>query len=102
MALIIIAVALTSLFFIFAVGLGIKAQQARVSTGSEGLIGELGTAASRLDPTGTVAVHGEIWKAQSATGDVIDEGVAIEIVKVAGLQLLVQPASRTPFETSAE
>jgi membrane-bound serine protease (ClpP class) len=102
LGVIIIAVALTALFFMFAVGLGIRAQRARVATGSEGLVGELGEAATRLDPTGKVNVHGEIWRAESATGETIDEGAAVEVVQVAGLRLLVQPASRSRFDTPVE
>lgn len=98
LSVIIVAVALTALFFLLAVGLGLKAQKARVATGSEGLVGELGETASRLDPTGTVAVHGEIWKADSATGEPIEAGTTVEVVRVAGLRLLVRPAGRSPFD----
>jgi len=102
LSVIIIAVILTALFFTFAVGLGLRAQQARVTTGTEGLVGELGEAATRLDPTGKVNVHGEIWRADSATVEAIEAGAAVEVLQVAGLRLLVQPASRSHFDTPAE
>jgi membrane-bound serine protease (ClpP class) len=102
LGVIIPAVILTALFFLFAVGLGLQAQRKRVATGVEGLVGEIGEATARLDPTGTVAVHGEFWKADSVGGTPIEEGTSIEVVQVAGLRLLVRPASRSPFDEQTD
>ena len=102
LSVIIPAVMLTALFFLFAVGLGLRAQRNRVATGIEGLVGEIGETTARLDPTGTVAVHGEFWKADSAEGTPIEAGVSIEVVQVAGLRLLVRPASRSHFDARGE
>lgn len=101
LGLIIFAVLLTALFFAFAVGMGLRAQAMRVATGSEGLIGERGEARSLLDPLGKVAVHGEIWKAESAGGVRIEAGAAIEVVETAGLRLRVRQTAASAFEEEA-
>jgi len=51
-----------------AVRLALRAQRERVTTGAEGLCGEVGTATSPLDPEGKVSVHGEIWSAVAQGG----------------------------------
>jgi membrane-bound serine protease (ClpP class) len=88
---IVLMVVLTALFFLFAVGLGLKAQQRRVTTGGEGLRGELGTARGRLGPEGTIHVHGEFWHARSADGTPIEDGTRVEVVRVEGLVVHVRP-----------
>ena len=59
--LIILIVALSAAFFLFAISFGIKAQRKKVATGKEGIVGEKGIALSSLNPEGKVKVHGEIW-----------------------------------------
>ena len=99
---IITAVVVTALFFAFAISLGLKAQSRKVTTGQKGLIGEAGRAHTDLDPTGTVAIHGEFWKAESATGETIEAGTRVEIIEVAGLEILVRPAAASPFNTGRD
>ena len=65
LTVILTATAATALFFIFAVGKALQAQSKKVTTGSEGIIGEIGTAVTRIAPEGQVKIHGEYWKAQS-------------------------------------
>lgn len=87
--LIILIVALSAAFFLFAVTYGIRAHRRKVSTGNEGMIGELGTAISSLKPTGEVMVHGEIWSAESE-GDEIRKGDAVTITGIEKLKLKVK------------
>ena len=47
-------------------------------------------------------MHGEIWRAESAEGEPVDEGATVEVVQVAGLLLKVRPTARSPFEAPAE
>jgi len=62
----IVAVAIFStLFFIFAIGMALRAQQKQPTTGTEGLIGETGEVFKALHPKGKVLVHGELWTAIS-------------------------------------
>lgn len=89
MELIIIVVVLTAAFFLFAITFGIKAQRKKPVTGSEGIVGETGTAISNLKPVGKVKVHGEIWNAE-CKGEVINKGDEIEVVSVNHLTLIVE------------
>jgi len=41
------------------------AHRQRVTTGGEGLVGEIGEALSDLNPEGRIFVHGESWSARS-------------------------------------
>ena len=84
-------VILTALFFTFAIGLGIKAQARKPSTGSEGLINETGKAITDLNPTGSVKVHGEIWKAESIEGEILN-GSKIIVTEVSNLKLKIKKA----------
>lgn len=97
--IIISAVVVTALFFGFAIGMAIRAQRRRVTTGSEGLPGEIGEAHTTLDPSGTVVVHGEFWNADSSTGEAIEAGTSVEVLKVAGLRMLVRPAQQGLFSS---
>ena len=61
----------------------------RIITGSEGMIGLEGTVIKSLEPSGTVSVKGECWKAKS-TGENILAGEQVEIVAMDGLTLQVK------------
>jgi membrane-bound serine protease (ClpP class) len=80
------------LFFLFIIGLGLKAQRAKPSTGLEGMIGEIGEALSELNPVGSVRVRGEIWKAKTG-GDIIHAGQKIKVTALQNLTLQVELAS---------
>jgi membrane-bound serine protease (ClpP class) len=83
------AVIFTALFFLFAIGMGIRAQRRKPTTGSEGLVGEEGHAFTALAPDGQVRVHGEIWSA-TAEGAPIPAGTAVCVVRVEGLRVTVR------------
>ncbi len=87
---IIVLVILTFLFFSFAIGLGIKAQKRKATTGIEGMIGEIGEVITELNPTGQVRVHGEIWTAISIDNQKIDENSKVEVVEIQNLKLKVK------------
>lgn len=82
------AVILTVLFFAVAIGLGLRAQARKVSTGYEGLVDEEGVAITDIKETGKVRVHGEIWKACS--DEKIKKGDEIKVVKMEKLKLTVK------------
>jgi membrane-bound serine protease (ClpP class) len=75
-------------FFLFAVTMTVKAHRAKPATGREGLIGELGTATTRIAPEGKVFVHGEFWNAYA--DGIIEEGQKIRVVKAEGLRVKVE------------
>src|SRR5665811_1654170 len=85
--------ALASLaFFGFVVSAVAAAHRRKPATGSEAMMGEQGTARSRLDPSGRVSIHGEIWQADARGGDPIEAGTPVEVVGIQGLRLLVTSA----------
>lgn len=92
-SIIISAVTISSLFFLFVVGMGLKAQRLKPVTGIEGLIGEMGESLETLDPTGTVWVHGETWKAETVSGK-IDKGMKVRIAGITDLKLKVEQVNR--------
>ncbi len=87
--IIIPAVLLTAAFFLFALGMGIRAQRRKPVTGIEGIIGERGEAITDLNPEGQVMVHGEIWTATSAEGK-IKSGTGITVERFQNLRLTVR------------
>jgi len=89
MELIILVVVLTAAFFLFAITFGIKAQRKKPVTGSEGIVGEIGTAISNLKLSGKVKVHGEIWDAKCIDEE-IKKGDEVEVVSVHHLKLIVK------------
>jgi len=84
------SVIISTFFFVFILGLGIKAQRRKPTTGIEGLIGEAGQVIETLKPEGVVRVHGELWNAESLSGT-IQKGNRIRVVRINGLKLLVEP-----------
>jgi membrane-bound serine protease (ClpP class) len=83
------AVVFTVLFFLFAVGMGLRAQSRKVSTGTKGIVGEIGLAKTDLSPNGSVFVHGEYWNAVS--DEEIPAGSKIEVIAVEGMKMKVKP-----------
>jgi membrane-bound serine protease (ClpP class) len=62
----IIGVVIFLLLFIFIVVRSIvKVHAGKVTTGSQGLIGESGVALKDFDKEGKIFIHGEIWNARS-------------------------------------
>ena len=84
------SVIITTIFFVFILGLGIKAQRRKPTTGIEGFAGESGDVVETLKPEGVVRVNGELWNAESLSGT-IEKGTRIRVVKINGLKLLVEP-----------
>jgi len=90
-SVIIITVAATTAFFVFAVVKGLEAHRRKPSTGGEGLVGEQGCAASALAPEGKVFIHGEYWDAWSE--DMIAEGDRVVVTEIEGMRLKVRRSS---------
>ncbi len=86
---VVVTVALTVAFFVFAIGKGITAQRRKPTTGSQGMVGEVGEAYSDLKPGGQVKVHGELWSAVSLDGT-IKKGTRVRVEEVANLTLKVR------------
>jgi len=71
------------------VRLAVKAQHSKVTTGEEGLVGEVGRAVSAIAPRGKVFVHGEYWYAAAA--EPVPVGTPVEVTGVEGMLLTVRP-----------
>jgi membrane-bound serine protease (ClpP class) len=78
------------LIAVFLTTLVLRARRGRVTTGSQGMIGEIGIARTPLSPEGKVFVHGELWNAMSKNA--IAEGARVRVASVNGLHLVVEPA----------
>ena len=79
-----------ALIAIFLMTLVLRTRHARVATGSEGMVGEVGVARTSVASDGKVFVHGELWNATS--GVPIHEGARIRVRSVDGLRVVVEPA----------
>lgn len=79
----------SALFFGYIIGLGLKAQKAKVTTGREGMIGETGKAITPLTPTGTVLLHGEIWRAE-AVGGMVEKDERVRVTAMKDFLLFVE------------
>lgn len=80
------------LIAIFLMTLAMRTMRHKVSTGVEGMAGEVGVAETLVDPTGKVFVHGELWTARSAVP--IPPGTPIRVRAVRDLVLEVEPAQQ--------
>jgi membrane-bound serine protease (ClpP class) len=89
LTIIIPAVLCTAAFFVVALGLGMRAQMKKATTGQKGLIGETGTVIRPPAPEGQVAVHGEIWKA--VCKEKLKKGDPVKVTAVEGMVLTVEP-----------
>lgn len=84
------AVITTALFFIFAVGAGMRAQRRKPTTGREGLLGMRGVTTTDVDPSGQAFIRGELWSVE-AEGR-IEKGEVVEVVSMNGLKVLIRRA----------
>jgi membrane-bound serine protease (ClpP class) len=92
-ALIISMVAVSAGFFLFVMGMGLKALRRKPLTGIEGMLGEIGKTMDPLDPSGRVLVRGEIWNAVSVAGD-LKKGEKVRITEVNDMTLHVEQVNR--------
>lgn len=74
---------------LFLGGAVLRAHRRKVSTGVEGLIGEIGTA----EGTDQIFVHGEVWKAMSA--EPLRKGDRVEVTGIDRLTLRVRKVERS-------
>jgi membrane-bound serine protease (ClpP class) len=81
--------AMSLVFFMFVVGFGLRALKSKPTTGSEGLVGEIGDTLTPLNPDGRIKVHGEIWNAVSVSGR-IPKDARVKIVGLENLTLRVE------------
>ncbi len=86
-SIIIPTVAAVSAFFIFALGLVVRAWMRKPLTGTHGLVGQIGVTLTDIDLEGKVAIHGEYWNARSDVR--IPKGEKVRVLSVDGLYVKV-------------
>lgn len=81
----------TVLFFMFALGMAMRAHRRKVTTGEQGLLGETGVVIQAITPEkeGKISVHGEIWTARSAYS--LRKGEKVVVQAINGLVVTVAP-----------
>ena len=87
--LIISTVAVTSGFFLFVIGMGLKAQSRKPVMGINALVSETAETLDTLNLSGRVLIHGEIWNAVSISG-MINRGEKVRVREVKNLTLYVE------------
>ncbi|QIK38337.1 nodulation protein NfeD [Caldichromatium japonicum] len=91
----ILGAALTSTgLILIVVRLALKAQVQPVVSGSEQLIGAVGTALTDLALEGSVRVEGEVWSARAECA--IPAGAPVRVKGRSGLTLIIEPVQRPP------
>lgn len=75
----------------FLMSIALRARKNKVTTGEQGLIGEIGIVEAPLIPAGKVFVHGELWNAVSPS--VVSVGQNVVVRKVQDMTLHVEPAA---------
>ena len=83
-------------FFVAVAGLVFRAQISKPTTGSSGLVGEIGIVKKALAPEGKVFVHGELWNARAK--DPIDKDAKVRIVQVVNLILEVEAVNQDALD----
>lgn len=81
------------------VGMAVRAQQTRATTGVDGMIDKIGRALTSIEPgaVGRVRTHGEIW---TATADEpVAAGQMVRVIGISGLVLTVKPESHIAAQT---
>jgi membrane-bound serine protease (ClpP class) len=63
-------------------------------TGPEAILGKIGVAVSDLKPKGEVRVAGEIWRAESVSGEIL-KGERVKVKALNGLVLIVEKEEET-------
>ncbi len=94
LGVIIPSIIVTALFFLVIIGYGLRAQRNKIASGADALLDETGEALSDIDPTGSVRIQGEIWKAESVAGLIV-KGAKIKVKQIKGLLLIIEPLQTT-------
>jgi len=92
-SVIISVTAFSTLFFLFLVTMGLRAQRSKPASGVNTMIGQTALTLGDLNPAGQVSVLGEIWKAVSLSGK-IPENEKVTVKEIKELTLYVEPENK--------
>jgi len=85
---IVLVVGTTAGLFLFVVGAAVRSVGRKPVSGREGMLGAVGTVRGRIDPTGTVFVHGTLWSARSTSPLEVSE--TVRVIGIEGMRLTVE------------
>jgi membrane-bound serine protease (ClpP class) len=74
---------------LFLLAIAVRGRRNKIETGKEGMVGQLGSAVTALQPDGKVFVHGEYWDAVAARP--VPAGAQVRVVAIERLKLTVEP-----------
>lgn len=88
----------TAAFFVFILTFAIRAQKAQPLTGSQGMMGQIGTARDTFVADGdlfrgSIMLKGEIW--QAASSEPIKFGDDVRVGQIQGMKVQVEPVAET-------
>lgn len=78
--------AVSALFFIFVIGLAVRARRRPVVSGREEMVDSIGTVLQDFDQRGFIRVHGEVWTA--VTERPLRKDQRVRVVKLDGLLII--------------
>lgn len=92
---------LAAAFFIFALTVAARAQQKQPITGTQRLVGQIGTVRAAFTAegrlySGSVLLRGELW--QATASQPISFGADVSVTQVQGIKLRVKPATTAVSE----
>ncbi|MFN2425083.1 MAG: nodulation protein NfeD [Candidatus Binatia bacterium] len=86
------AIATIAAFVALVMGVLMTDRRRRPTAGGEGMVDEIATAMTDLDPRGKIKVRGEIWNATSSGN--VRKGEKVRIVRLHGLETEVVPVQK--------
>jgi membrane-bound serine protease (ClpP class) len=81
--------AVTGAFLLGVIGLAIKARGRPVVSGREEMLDARGSVVQDFDDEGLIRIHGESWRAKTATP--LRRGQSVRVTRIEGLVLYVEP-----------
>ena len=86
--------AVSALFFLFLITMGVRAQRTKPVLGDNSMLGKIAVATTDIDVQGQVKLMCETWNAVSLSGK-INENEKVIIKEIKGLTLYIQPFNGT-------
>ena len=71
----------------------------RAATNADRVLGQTGLTVScidNLEETGLVHVDGKDWSARSASGETVEAGTEVTVLRIEGVKLIVEPVRSGP------
>lgn len=93
LVLVVVVACVTALFLVVARSV-MAARRSPPVTGTDALIGVVGTVTSALGPSGRVRAAGLEWRARSRDGRAVPAGTEVVVVGLDGLTMEVEPAAK--------